>query len=87
VNVRGHTREAGGEPLQVRPLRAPSTALLRRRRLVVPRQCRADALEEPTDQLNVRASIADINRFVEWCERKRYSYREGFGLLVAKIED
>ena len=51
------------------------------------RRRRRPPTEEPTDQLNVRASIADINQFVEWCERKRYSYREGFGLLVAKIED
>ena len=36
---------------------------------------------------SAKAIFADINKFVEWCERKRYSYREGFGLLVAKIED
>jgi hypothetical protein len=41
--------------------------------------------EEPSDQLNLRASISDINRFVEWCERNRYSYREGFAELVKKI--
>lgn len=41
--------------------------------------------DEPSDQLNLRASIADINRFVEWCERNRYSYREGFAELVKKI--
>jgi hypothetical protein len=58
---------------------ASREALIKRRR--------RPPVEEPTDQLNVRAAIADINRFVEWCERKRYSYREGFGLLVAKIED
>jgi hypothetical protein len=49
------------------------------------RRRRRPPSEEPTDQLNVRAAIADINRFVEWCERNRYSYREGFSLLVAKI--
>jgi hypothetical protein len=52
--------------------------LVRRRRRV--------PIEEPTDQLNLRAAIADINRFVEWCERHRCSYREGFSLLVAKID-
>ena len=31
-----------------------------------------------TDQLNLRAEVRDINRFVEWCERERMSYREGF---------
>jgi len=25
---------------------------------------------KPSDQIIIRAGIADINRFVEWCERK-----------------
>lgn len=50
------------------------------------RRKRRVAVDEPTDQLNLRAAIADINRFVDWCERERMSYREGFGRLVAKIE-
>lgn len=50
------------------------------------RRKRRVAVDEPTDQLNLRAAITDINRFVEWCERERMSYREGFGRLVAKIE-
>ena len=50
------------------------------------RRKRRMANEEPSDQLNLRASIADINRFVEWCERNRYSYREGFGELVKRID-
>jgi hypothetical protein len=49
------------------------------------RRKRRIAVDEPTDQLNLRAAIADINVFVEWCERERMSYREGFGRLVAKI--
>jgi hypothetical protein len=51
------------------------------------RRRRRPPVEEPTDQINIRAAIADINRFVEWCERKRISYRIGFGELVTKIED
>ena len=40
-----------------------------------------------TDQLNLRAEVRDINRFVEWCERERLSYREGFSArLVERIE-
>ncbi len=39
----------------------------------------------PTDQLNLRASIEDINAFVSWCERNRYSNREGFHELVKLI--
>lgn len=50
------------------------------------RRRRRQPNEEPTDQLNLRATIADINTFVEWCERNRYSYREGFAELVRKIE-
>lgn len=76
------TREAPPSPEADRvaerlgfPSREPTA---RRKRRVVS--------EEPTDQLNVRASIADINRFVEWCERNRYSYREGFAELVKRIE-
>jgi hypothetical protein len=50
------------------------------------RRKRRTASDEPTDQLNLRAAITDINRFVEWCEQNRYSYREGFAELVRKIE-
>ena len=38
--------------------------------------------DEPTDQINIRAAIADLNAFVEFCERNRLTYREGFGQLV-----
>ena len=51
------------------------------------RRRRRQPSEEPTDQLNIRASIADINAFVEWCEQNRYSYREGFAELVRTIKD
>ena len=50
------------------------------------RRRKRQPLEEPVDQLNMRAAITDINRFVEWCEQKRYSYREGFAELVKHID-
>jgi hypothetical protein len=50
------------------------------------RRRKRQPLEEPTDQLNLRASISDINQFVEWCERNRYSYREGFAELVKTLK-
>ena len=50
------------------------------------RRRRRQVSEEPTDQLNLRAAIPDINRFVEWCERNRYSYRERFAELVKRID-
>jgi hypothetical protein len=56
-------------------------------REAIVRRRRRQPNEEPTDQLNIRASIADINRFVEWCEEKRFSYREGFAALVGSIKD
>ena len=51
-------------------------------REAVVRRKRRPPNDEPSDQINIRASIADINRFVEWCETNRYSYREGFAELV-----
>lgn len=54
-------------------------------REVPTRRKRRIGVDEPTDQLNLRATISDINRFVEWCEAERMSYREGFGRLVASI--
>ncbi|MCP1561927.1 UNVERIFIED_ORG: hypothetical protein M2438_005186 [Methylobacterium sp. SuP10 SLI 274] len=54
-------------------------------REVPTRRKRRTTVDEPTDQLNLRATITDINRFVEWCEAERMSYREGFGRLVSKI--
>jgi hypothetical protein len=51
------------------------------------RRRKRQAVAEPTDQINIRAAIADLNRFIEWCERNRYSYRQGFANLVARIED
>ncbi len=41
---------------------------------------------EPIGQINIRASVIDLDCFVEWCERNRYSYREGFGELVKLID-
>lgn len=36
----------------------------------------------PTGQFNLRAAVADVNEFVEWCGRERMSYQEGFGRLM-----
>lgn len=41
--------------------------------------------EEPTHSFTARVSVRSANAFVEWCERERMSYREGFDRLVAKI--
>ena len=57
--------------------RFSAQSAIRRRKRHIP--------DQPTDQLNLRAAISDINTFVEWCERNRYSYREGFGELVKGI--
>ena len=49
------------------------------------RRRKRQPIEEPVDQLNLRAAVADINAFVGWCEDNRYSYREGFAELVKGI--
>ncbi len=51
----------------------------------VVRRRKRQPIDEPVDQINLRAAITDINRFVDWCERNRYSYREGFSELVKRI--
>ena len=48
---------------------------------------RRQTSDEPTDQLNLRASVSDINVFVEWCIRTRRTNREGFSELVKLIRD
>ncbi len=43
----------------------------------------------PTDGLHSVSgcvSVRSANAFIEWCERERMSYREGFDRLVSKIE-
>ncbi|GJD53880.1 hypothetical protein OPKNFCMD_6659 [Methylobacterium crusticola] len=42
--------------------------------------------EEPTYSFTARVSVRSANAFIEWCERERMSYREGFDRLVAKID-
>lgn len=55
-------------------------------REVPQRRRRRAGTDEPTAQFNIRATIADIDSFIGWCERERLSYREAFGLLVAMID-
>lgn len=43
-------------------------------------------VEEPSDQINIRAAVTDINKFISWCERNRYSYREGFAQVVKLLD-
>lgn len=50
------------------------------------RRRKRQPIEEPVEQINLRAAVADINVFIEWCEANRYSYREGFGELVKQID-
>jgi hypothetical protein len=33
-----------------------------------------------------RVTVRSANAFIEWCERERMSYREGFDRLVALID-
>jgi len=47
---------------------------------------RRKPVDEPTYSFTARVSIASHDRFVEWCERERLSYREGFDRLVKLID-
>jgi hypothetical protein len=52
---------------------------------VTPRR-RRRPVEEPTYSFTARVSVRSANAFIEWCERERLSYREGFDRLVALID-
>ena len=43
-------------------------------------------VEEPTYSFTARVSVRSADAFIEWCERERMSYREGFDRLIAKID-
>ncbi|WP_162815895.1 hypothetical protein [Microvirga aerophila] len=52
---------------------------------VVPRK-RRKPVDEPTHSFTARVSVRSANAFIEWCERERISYREGFDRLVGLID-
>ena len=47
---------------------------------------RRKPVEEPTYSFTARVSVRSANAFIEWCERERMSYREGFDRLVSLID-
>jgi hypothetical protein len=51
----------------------------------VPRK-RRKPVDEPTHSFTARVSVRSANRFIEWCEQERISYREGFDRLVGLID-
>lgn len=55
-------------------------------REAAPRRRKRQARSEPTDQINIRAAIPDLDRFVEWCEENRYSYGEGLRELLRRAD-
>jgi hypothetical protein len=71
---------------QVSPVRAIAEAHgFVERNPVVPRK-RRKPVEEPTHSFTARVSVRSANAFIEWCERERMSYREGFDRLVSLID-
>lgn len=52
---------------------------------ITPRK-RRKPVDEPTYSFTARVSIASHDRFVEFCEQERISYREGFDRLVKLID-
>lgn len=55
--------------------------------LPAPRRKRRSRNEAPQDQINIRGAVADLNRFVEWCERNRLTYGAALALLVQHLEE
>src|SRR3954453_16601554 len=52
---------------------------------IVPRK-RRKPVDEPTHSFTAWVSVRAANKFIEWCEQERISYREGFDRLVALID-
>jgi hypothetical protein len=76
-----------GTPEQIAP--APVRAIAEahgfvERNPVTPRK-RRKGVDEPTHSFTARVTVRSANAFIEWCERERMSYREGFDRLVALI--
>lgn len=46
---------------------------------------RREPVTAPVAQLNVRAHVADLNEFLNWCETKHITYREAFALIAKAI--
>lgn len=55
------------------------------RNAIMPRK-RRKPVDEPTHSFTARVSVRSANAFIEWCERERISYREGFDRLVVLID-
>jgi hypothetical protein len=82
--VRGQRSRAESNPSRAADDAAAKLGFGSREPLV--RRRKRQPIEEPVEQINLRAAVADINVFIEWCETNRYSYREGFGELVKHID-
>ncbi|MGX7709382.1 hypothetical protein [Methylobacterium sp. Gmos1] len=46
---------------------------------------RRRASEEPTVSFTMRIDVSDQNDFIEWCDRERLPYREGFKRIMAAV--
>ena len=78
-----------GEGVSIAPEQFPVRAIAEAhgfidRNPVVPRK-RRKPVDEPTYSFTARVSVRAANRFIEWCEQERISYREGFDRLVDLI--
>ncbi len=83
-------RPAHHVPATDEPAPAPMKAIAEahgfvERNPVVPRK-RRRPVDEPTHSFTARVSVRSANAFIEWCERERISYREGFDRLVGLID-
>lgn len=46
---------------------------------------RRRASEEPTVSFTMRIDVSDQVDFIEWCDRERLPYREGFKRIMAAV--
>jgi hypothetical protein len=70
------------EPIAARETAAAHGFVDRTR--LAPRK-RRKPVEEPMHSFTARVTVRSADRFIEWCEEERISYREGFERLVALI--
>ena len=48
---------------------------------------RRQPVNEPTFSFTARISLRSGNRFIEWCEHERISYRQGFDRLIEMLPE
>lgn len=64
----------------------PMSSNIAPRKVEVEARKRKRGTDETIHTFTIRCRVEASNRFVEWCEDNRLSYREGFDELVALLD-